>query len=184
MGAEGAYLPDYRDAAEQVMAFSQGLQSTAPTMYCNDISTLMLVTLQQLGIESRLIFLYGEVSGYISQHTILEVFIPETQVWQAYDPTSNAYLWFPDEEKIPSVADVAFSNEEKLQACTYDGTCTSDYGFKHLYDGFRYGYTETFYVNPSRMNVANMFDFYDNFPEKLMFDPRDSVFKFDRYERP
>ena len=85
------YDADYGDAIELMFNYSQGFSSERPSLLCDGRSTAMLTILRELGIDSRLVFLYSPVPGYLAQHTVLEVFNPERQSWQVHDLAWDFY---------------------------------------------------------------------------------------------
>ena len=85
------YDADYGDAIELMFNYSQGFSIERPSLLCDGRSTAMLTILRELGIDSRLVFLYSPVPGYLAQHTVLEVFNPERQSWQVHDLAWDFY---------------------------------------------------------------------------------------------
>ncbi len=131
IGAElDIYEPDYSDAADAMLLHFQS-DGDAPQMYCNGISTTMLTVLRELGIESRMIFLYGEVNGWINQHTVLEVFNPDTQRWQVHDPTFNLYYEDIETQEPISIERMVFGSQATMQGCI-EGDCNSDNNMAHI----------------------------------------------------
>lgn len=181
------FAPDYSDAVQMMYdhAFSDG---AAPNLYCDGMSVGILSTLQQLGIESRPIFLYGEVPGWISQHTFLEVFNRDTQQWEVHDPTLNYYFVDMETGNRASVDRLVFGSLDAIDLCTTDGDCQSifedDYIPRHL-QTFRYGHTNEVWVNPDRFDISRRIDAFDNanFPEFLSsitgYSANELVFRFD-----
>lgn len=186
------YEPDYQDASQMMFEHSQGI-SDAPQMYCNGMSTVMLTTLYELGIESRLIFLYSEVSGWIAQHTFLEIFNPDTQLWEIHDPTNNLYYINNETGQRIDTQNMIFGNIETIAACTTDGDCSLDYfenGVKQFVGAFRYGFSNEIWVNPDHMDISRRVTAFDNanFPEfmaKIIDVPtQDLIFRFDNWNSP
>jgi hypothetical protein len=157
------YAPDYSDAAQMMFSHSLG-EGETPQMYCNGISTTLLTVLRELGIDSRLIFLYGEVSGWFSQHTVLEVFNPDTQGWEIHDGTRDYYFIDTETmERIP-IERIVFDTLEKVQACTNEG-CSADLSLEYLVNplgAFRYGYSTELWVNPDRLNMSRRVEAFEN----------------------
>ena len=58
-----SYSPDYSDAVALMYEHSQGESSEMPRLLCDGRSTAMLTILKELGIESRLVFLYKSGQG-------------------------------------------------------------------------------------------------------------------------
>lgn len=150
------YQPDYRDAVQAMYAFAQGV-GAAPEMYCNGLSTSLLTVLRELGIESRAVFLYGEVPGWIAQHTLLEVFNPDTQTWQVYDPTINIYYRAAGGGAQVAMRDLVFGPLEAIEACDIGGTCSVERArtaFEMFGGAYRYGNTAEVFVNPERLDLS------------------------------
>jgi len=185
-----SYEADYSDAMQMLFNHSQGI-SAAPQLYCDGMSTGMLTILRELGIESRIIYLYGEGNGWINQHTTLEVFNTETQHWEVHDTTFNRYFIDTETGERASIERLVFGNIESITGCTTAGTCdpqalTDSIG---IYLGaLRYGYTPEVWVNPNRLNISRRVDAHDNhnFPEFIAnlsgFQQRDLIFHFDTWE--
>lgn len=162
------YLPDYSDAAQKMFNHFMG-SGEAPQMWCNGISTTMHSVLKELGIDSRLVFLYGEVPGWISQHTVLEVFNPETQTWQVQDPTYNRYFVDRTTREIAPIDRLVFDSLKDILVCS-NGICRRDSeleGARNLLGGFRYGYTAEIFINPDRLNISRRVQAFndENFTE-------------------
>lgn len=180
-----AYLPDYSDAAQQLVDHANG-DGEAPGLFCDGLSTTMLTTLHQLGIEGRLIFLYSDLEGssYIVQHTMVELFNPDTQRWELHDPTSNTIFVDAQGERADA-ASVVYGRLQAYQICWLGGDCVpiaaaDEATFVEYLEAFRYGYTDTLYANPVRFDVANLFAHYDNerTRNQLPGDPRSFTFRF------
>jgi hypothetical protein len=157
------YAPDYSDAAQQMYEHSLG-NGELPQMYCNGISTTMLTVLWELGYESRLVFLYGEVEGWISQHTVLEIFNPDTQSWEVHDGTRDSYFIEKSSGERVAIDALVFAQLENYDACT-GGACGYEAGMNHLIPrlgAFRYGYSSEVWVNPDRLNMSRRIEAFDN----------------------
>lgn len=186
------YEADYSDASQMMFNHAQGL-SDAPQMYCNGMSTVMLTTLHELGIESRLIFLYGEVPGWISQHTFLEVFNPDTQLWEVHDSTNNLYFIDTETGEIADTRRMVFGNIDTIAGCTYDGDCQIEHftdTIDQYMNAFRYGFTNEIWVNPDRLNISRRVTAFDNanFPEFMSnivgVPTQDLIFRFENWSVP
>lgn len=183
------YAPDYSDAADMMFSHAQG-DAEAPQMYCNGISTTMLTVLQELGIDSRIVYLYGETSGWVSEHTILEVFNPDTQVWQAQDPTWDLYYQDTETGKRASTERLVFGELDTLQGCIGDD-CNADENIAFIIPklgAFRYGFSFEVWVNPNRFDISRRVEAFDNtnFPEFIAMRSgtvsRNLTFRFDTWE--
>lgn len=181
---QASYAPDYSDALAQMMSFMQG-ESEAPNLYCDGLTTSMLTVLAELGIESRLIFLYGLIPGFIAQHTVIEIFNPETQAWEVHDPLFNLMLWDSESGQPASIERAVFGAWQTLEACDAQGICAYDNlsPVAQYYGAFRYGYSDTFWVNPDRFDISQRIEAHGNrnLAELLTGNPRDFSFRFDSW---
>jgi len=181
------YAADYSDALSQMMAYAND-EGEPPQLFCNGLSTAMHTVLRELGIESRLIFLYGEVPGYFAQHTFIEVFNPQTQAWEAHDPTYNVYFVDASSGQRATVARMVFGSLATVHTCDAAGTCQADTMpdlVRETLAAFRYGYTNEVWVNPDRIDISARFDGLDgrNLPELISERPHTLIFRFDNWER-
>ncbi|MCA9914839.1 MAG: hypothetical protein KC496_15910, partial [Anaerolineae bacterium] len=193
IGAElQIYEPDYSDAAQMMVEYSRG-EGDAPEMYCNGMSTVMLTTLAQLGIESRIVFLYGEVPGWFAQHTVLEVFNPQTQAWEVHDTSKNFYYLDTETDSPASMERLVFGNLGSIEACDGQGNCSTQafMGDTAQYmQAFRYGFSTEIWVNPDRLDMSRRVEAFDNanfaeFLSQLSSIPaRDFTFHFDSWSPP
>ncbi len=193
IGAElQVYEPDYSDAAQMMVAYSRG-EGDAPEMYCNGMSTVMLTTLVQLGIESRIVFLYGEVPGYFTQHTVLEVFNPETQAWEVHDTSKNFYYLDTETDTPASMERLVFGDLRSIEACDGQGNCSTRAFFEdtaQYMHAFRYGFSTEIWVNPDRLDMSRRVEAFDdaNFAEFLSqlssIPAREFTFHFDSWNPP
>ena len=158
------YDADYSDAIDMMFAYAQGESDEQPFLQCDGRSTAMLTTLRELGIESRLIFLYRPVPGYLSQHTTLEVFNPDTQRWQVHD--LNWDFYYVDSEMMERVSAerILFGSRDTLLGCPMEGgTCTAEVMEESAsyFNALRYGYTFELWVNPDRFELSTRFEGQD-----------------------
>jgi len=178
------YEADYSDAIQIMYDYSQGLTDEQPYLQCDGRSGSMFTLLQELGIESRLILLYGHDSSWISQHTFLEVFNPDTQQWEVHDGLYGIYLYDEVAERRASAERAIFGPVEGMTACNTDGECSLD--FYDNVDGylkaFRYGYTMTIWVNPDRFDLSKRFQRDANLAEFLTGDPLDVTLQIGRWQ--
>ncbi len=186
------YEADYSDAAQMLVDHANG-EGRAPEMYCNGMSTVMLMTLEQLGIESRMVFLYGEVPGWFSQHTVLEVFNPQTQAWEVHDTAQDAYFIDTETGELANMERLVFGPIGTIAACQKGEPCsTRAYrrGPAGLMQAFRYGSSTQIWVNPDRFDIARRVTAFDNanFPEFLSqltsIPAREFTFHFDNWSPP
>jgi hypothetical protein len=163
-------------------------QGEKPYLWCDGRATAFMTVLREMGIDSRLIFLYGDNSTQIQEHTFLEVFNPDTQRWEVEDAFFNLYYVDTETQTRASVERLVFGALDTILAC--DGTtetCSQDLlqpQRKHL-EAFRYGYSDTFWVNPDRFNISKRFPQNNNanLPEYLTGNPRDFKFVFDSWTK-
>lgn len=156
------YSADYSDAAQLMYNHYTG-EGEAPQMYCNGISTTLLTVLLELGIESRLIFLYGEVPGWISEHTVLEVFNPDTQAWEIHDGTRDmVFIDIETGHRVP-ISRMVFGSFDTIQGCNSEGCSADNVTYiKEPLGAFRYGYSTEVWVNPDRLNISQRIHAFDN----------------------
>lgn len=180
--------PSFSGALELMYAHSQG-RGEAPRLQCAARATAMLTLLAELGIDSRLIFLYGygDSANDIAEHTILEAFNPETQQWELHDPTGDWFYVDVDTGERLSVERVLFGPLDGVTICGYDGECDEarfQEAFGSLFRAIRYGYTSTFWVNPDRFDLSHRFpgEGNANLAEYLSGNPREFTFILDSWE--
>lgn len=184
------YDADYSDAIDLMFDYAQGETEEQPFLQCDGRSTAMLTTLRELGIESRLVFLYRPVPGYLSQHTTLEVFNPDTQRWQVHDLNWDFYYIDADTQERVSAERILFGSRETLLGCPMEGgDCTYDVMEESAsyFNALRYGYTFEVWVNPDRFELSNRFEGQDgkNLAEFLSGDePTRVIFRLDNWESP
>jgi hypothetical protein len=174
-------LPNRSLALARMLAYSQG-QGDIPHLLCDGEATAMLTLLQELGIESRFIALYGDGGNIIVEHTVLEVFNPDTQRWEVQDPYQDVYYLDINTQKRASMEHMVFGSLDSTKACDDQGC-----GKKQIMDmvvyfaAFRYGQSDTFWVNPDRFDVSKRFleNKNANLAEYLTGNPRDFLFRFD-----
>ena len=174
------------DSATAMQTLYDALQGRGdkPRMWCDGRSTVFLNLLREMGIDSRLIFLYGDNSTQVQEHTVLEVFNPDTQLWEIQDALNNLYYVDTTNQQRASVERMVFGSLDTIIACNgVTGTCSPE-GLKNqkrFYEGFRYGYSDTFWINPDRFDISKRFpqNNYANLPEYLTGNPRDFKFIFD-----
>lgn len=183
--AQDRFAPDYRDALAMMADFAAG-EGAKPRLLCDGQATAALTLLAELGVDSRLIFLYGDAIDSVQEHTILEVFNPDTQRWELHDVVNNRY--FVDEHGARTTIErLVFGPLTTVSICAADGTCAPlrDSGYPHrgLFEAFRYGHSDTFWVNPDRFDVTKRFPTNQNrnLAEYLTGNPRDFVFRFDSW---
>ncbi len=154
------YAPDYSDAINLMLTYAQGESSERPRLLCDGRSTAMLTILKELGIESRLVFLYKDENGWISQHTVLEVFNPDTQFWQTHDVGSDFYYIAPVSGIRVNVESILFDASTHIIGCPIDGSpCSAEVSADWLtyFEALRYGHTYEVWVNPDRFDLSARF---------------------------
>jgi hypothetical protein len=186
-GHEWADEPKNVVAIQMMYDTIQG-QGEKPYLWCDGRATAFMTLLREMGIDSRLIFLYGDNATQIQEHTVLEVFNPDTQRWEVQDAFNNLYYVDTDTQARASIERLVFGSLDTITAC--DGaaeSCSPDKlePFRKFFEAFRYGYSDTFWVNPDRFNVSKRFPDNDNanLAEYLTGNPRDFKFYFDSWDR-
>ena len=160
-----SYAPDYRDAIELMLAYSRGESTKLPRLLCDGRSTAMLTLLNELGIESRLVFLYQDGRGWISQHTVLEVFNPDSQYWQVHDLASDVYYIAAGSGIRVNAESILFDSKTEFWGCPVGGgPCSAEHaGFGLPYfEALRYGHTFDVWVNPDRFDLSARFAGHEN----------------------
>ena len=154
------YAADYSDAIQIMYDYARGHIAEPPHLLCDGRSTAMLTILRELGIESRLVFLYSPEPGYLAQHTTLEVFNPERQSWQVHDLAWDFYyVESPSQERV-SAERILFGTHSDLLGCPIQGgPCNAEIMRESLgyFDALRYGYTFDIWVNPDRFDLSMRF---------------------------
>ncbi|MCY3574237.1 MAG: LysM peptidoglycan-binding domain-containing protein [Chloroflexi bacterium] len=155
-----AYAADYADAIDMMFAHAQGENSDMPQLLCDGRSTAMLTLLREFGIESRLVFLYADTPGYISQHTMLEVFNPDTQRWQVHDVGFDFYFVDGAREGRVNAAPLLFGKHDTVLGCPIaGGVCSRSVAGQSLsyFEALRYGHTFEVWANPDRFDISDRF---------------------------
>ena len=152
-----SYSPDYSDAVEIMYQHSLGETADMPRLLCDGRSTAMLTLLKELGIESRLIFLYKSGRGWISQHTVLEVFNPDIQFWQTHDVADDFYVVDEPTGIRVNAESILFDSHHDLVGCPVNGEpCSAEMAAASIayFEALRYGHTFEVWVNPDRFDLV------------------------------
>ena len=155
---------DYSDAIEQMTDYAEGRRADRPHLQCDGRSTAMLTILRELGIESRLVFLYAPVPGYLAQHTVLEVFNPERQRWQTHDLAWDFYYIDARRRDRVSAERILYGASDSLDGCPIAGGVCSPAAMAQsigYFAALRYGYTYEVWVNPDRFEISTRFEGQD-----------------------
>ncbi len=182
-----SYSPDYSDAVELMYEHAQGETSEMPRLLCDGRSTAMLTILKELGIESRLIFLYQSGKGWISEHTVLEVFNPDIQFWQIHDVAGDFYVVDEPTGIRVNAESILFDSHDDLVGCPVDGgPCSAELaaGAISYFEALRYGRTFEVWVNPDRFDLSERFGGQEdqNLAEFIgKGDPRRVSFRMDSW---
>ncbi len=181
---QDTFRADYSDAVEMVYASLQGT-GEKPHLLCDGAATTVLTVLQELGIESRLIFLYGDDGAAVAEHTMLEVFNPATQRWELYDVLNDLHFVAVDSGARLSIEHLVFGPLDAVAACDAAGTCDAAGVAEQAYllEAFRYGHSETFWVNPERFDLSRRFPENGgvNLAEYETGNSRDFVFRLESW---
>ena len=160
-----SYSPDYSDAVDIMYAHSLGETPDMPRLLCDGRSTAMLTILKELGIESRLIFLYKSGRGWISQHTVLEIFNPDSQFWQIHDVADDFYVVHEPTGIRVNAESILFDSHDDLVGCPVDGgACSAELATAAIayFEALRYGHTFEVWVNPDRFDLSARFGGQDD----------------------
>ena len=159
------YAPDFSDAVDLMYDHSRDASSEMPQIQCDGRSTAMLTILKELGIESRLVFLYDQTRGWISEHTVLEVFNPDTQYWQVQDLGGDVYYIAGASGVRVDAESILFGSHDDILGCPVDGgACSADLSADGIayFGALRYGFTFEVWVNPDRFDLSARFGGHDN----------------------
>jgi hypothetical protein len=163
-------------------------QGDKPSLWCDGRATAFMTLLREMGIDSRLIFYYGDNTSQIQEHTMLEVFNPDTQTWEVQDALYNLYYLDAETQQRASVERLVFGPLDTIVVCgeTIE-SCSAEAveEYQKYFEAFRYGYSDTFWVNPDRFDVSIRFPNNDfaNLAEYLTGNPRDFKFIFDSWTK-
>ena len=160
-----SYSADYSDAVDLMHQHSLGETADMPRLLCDGRSTAMLTLLKELGIESRLIFLYRSDRGWISQHTVLEVFNPDNQFWQVHDVADDFYVVDEPTGIRVNAESILFDSHDDLVGCPVDGgPCSAELAAAAVsyFEALRYGHTFEVWVNPDRFDLSARFGGQDD----------------------
>ncbi|MCY4071810.1 MAG: hypothetical protein OXG60_10960 [Chloroflexi bacterium] len=158
------YDADYGDAIALMFEYSQGRSDDRPHLLCDGRSTAMLTILAELGINSRLVFLYSPVPGYLAQHTVLEVFNPERQTWQVHDLAWDFFYVDLESRERVSAERILFGPHENLAGCPIAGGACNALVMREsvgYFDAMRYGWSYELLVNPDRFPISRRFEGQD-----------------------
>jgi hypothetical protein len=75
--------------AEALLSHARGETTELARMECSRRTSLMAMLLRQIGIETRRLDIYDAET--LTSHTFLDVFNPESQVWETQDPLYDLY---------------------------------------------------------------------------------------------
>lgn len=159
------YAPDFSDAVQLMYDYSQGLTSDMPRLQCDGRSTAMLTILKELGIESQLVFLYRSDPGWLNQHTVLEVFNPDTQYWQTHDLSNDIYYATADSGIRVNAESMLFGAHDNIVGCPIaGGPCSAGLSAPGLayFGAVRYGFSHEVWVNPDRFDLSARFEGQEN----------------------
>lgn len=183
--AQDDFAPDYGDALAQLYAHYRG-EADPPRLLCDGQATAMLTLLKELGIESRLIYLYGDNSSGVQEHTVLEVFNPDTQWWEVHDVLRNLYLANASTGGRISIEQAIFGPLEQVAACDAEGQCSQEQlrPDRRYLEAFRYGHSDTFWVNPDRFDLSKRFPDNGgaNLSEYLTGNSREFIFRLESWK--
>ena len=156
-----AYSPDYSDAVDLMHRHATGQTAEMPLLLCDGRSTAMLTLLGELGIESRLVFLYADAPGWIAEHTVLEVFNPDSQYWQTHDLAWDVYYIAADSGIRVNAESILFDASLELLGCPIaGGACAAELAQPGLayFEALRYGHhAMEVLVNPDRSDLSARF---------------------------
>ena len=125
----------------------------------------MLTILKELGVESRLVFLYRSDPGWLNQHTVLEVFNPDTQFWQTHDLSKDIYYADGESRIRVDAESLLFGPHDDIVGCPITGgPCSADLSAPGLayFGAMKYGFAYEVWVNPDRFDLSARFEGQEN----------------------
>ena len=92
----------------------QGHDSEKPHLSCGPRSYAMREILIRFGIISRLVQVFSDDYQQVKGHRLLEVFNPETESWEAWDPDFRVTFIDPDSKRRLDIMEIVFGDKEKV----------------------------------------------------------------------
>ena len=92
----------------------QGHDSEKPHLSCGPRSYAMMEILFRFGIISRLVQVFSDDYQQVKGHRLLEVFNPETESWEAWDPDFRVTFIDPDSKRRLDIMEIVFGDKEKV----------------------------------------------------------------------
>ena len=141
-----------------------------PYLSCGPRAFAMRAILSDAGIESRIVLLFSDDFDSLEDHTVLEVFNPDTLMWEIQDPDSNSYYIDETTKKRISIAELILDNKESVQLVS-DEEKEKDWQktiMAHYFDGAMYSFAWTrrsksvVIYNPERFSASKEFPLDNN----------------------
>jgi hypothetical protein len=92
----------------------QGHDSEKPHLSCGPRSYAMREILIRFGIISRLVQVFSDDYQQLKGHRLLEVFNPETESWEVWDPDFRVTFIDPDSKRRLDIMEIVFGDKEKV----------------------------------------------------------------------
>lgn len=185
----GDYAYDIPDVINRLYAYSLSPDTEdIPLLWCDSRSLTMISVLGELGIEGRLVYLYNDNYDRVIEHTFIEVFNPDTQLWEVSDSDFNVYFMDTETGQRANIERLVFGYLDTIVPCSSADNCgwhiyRTHLLINYLFEAYRYPPDNTFYVNPDRFDVTKRFPDNGNvnLSEYTTGNSQDFVFKFDTW---
>jgi hypothetical protein len=109
-----AYAYDGPLVTKKLLLAYQGQKNEKPHLSCGPRSCLTRDLLTRLGITSRPIQLFSTAHKDVQGHRLLEVFNPETQTWEVWDPDYRVTYVDALTKKSVDIMAILFGDLEKI----------------------------------------------------------------------
>jgi hypothetical protein len=100
--------------SKKLLLAYQGHKSEKPHLSCGPRSCLMRDILRRFGIDARTIQLFSDAHKDVQGHRLLEVFNPETQSWEVWDPDHSVTYVDALTKKSLNIIDCLLGDLEKI----------------------------------------------------------------------
>lgn len=92
----------------------QGHENEKPHLSCGPRACLMRDVLRRFGIGARTVQLFSDAHEEVQGHRLLEVFNPETQTWEVWDPDYRVTYVDALTKKSLDIMDILLADLEKI----------------------------------------------------------------------
>jgi len=108
------YAFDIPVVINKLLLAYEGDDSEKPHLSCGPRSYAMREILTRFGIFSRLVQVFSDDYQEVKGHRLLEVFNPETESWEAWDPDYRVTYVDPDSKRRLDIMKIVFGDREKV----------------------------------------------------------------------